>query len=99
MTFHYNKGHKCGKNHTHRWGRDIILRSSLSIRRPRWNRWTGQGVTISAERASQAEAGAKCKGPEVEKCLNAQGQCCWNGVGPVQGVKGMRSEGTGAANR
>lgn len=56
-------------------------------------------MTISAERASQAEAGAKCKGPEVEKCLNAQGQCCWNGVGPVQGVKGMRSEGTGAANR
>lgn len=32
-------------------------------------------MTISAERASQAEAGAQCKGPEVEKCLNAQGQC------------------------
>lgn len=59
----------------------------------------GQGVIISAERATQAEAGAKCKGPEMDTSLDAQGQCCWNGVVLVQGVKEMRSEGAGEAKR
>lgn len=59
----------------------------------------GQSVMISVERASQAESGAEHKGPEVEMCLDVQGWACWNGVGLVQGVNEMRSEGTGALNR
>lgn len=51
-------------------------------------------MKISVERAFQAEANAKCKGPEVKTCLDAQGRCCWRGVGLVLGVKMMRTWGT-----
>lgn len=59
----------------------------------------GQSEMISGERASPAEAGAEHKGLEVEMCLDGQGWACWNGVGLVQGVNEMRSEGIGALNR